>query len=129
MHFIENRVDGVMVLTVKGNLVHKEETDKLQDRILGILDKKMAKIVIDLKNVSMITSLGIGGIIRGLRTVRDQKGEMKLSGVNASVQKIFAITDISYCTNISFLDSQERKVSATKWKVLNNGGRAKSSRV
>ena len=75
MHFIENRVDGVMVLTVKGNLVHKEETDKLQDRILGILDKKMAKIVIDLKNVSMITSLGIGGIIRGLRTVRDQKGE------------------------------------------------------
>jgi len=95
MHFFENKIGNVMVLTVKGNLVQKEETDKLQSRILGILEQKISKIVIDFKHVAMITSLGIGGIIRGLRTVRDQKGEMKLSGVNASVEKIFTITKLN----------------------------------
>lgn len=95
MHFVENKVGSVLILTVKGNLVQKDETDKLQARILGILEKKINNIVIDLKNVSMITSLGIGGIIRALRTVRDQKGEMKLSGVNISVKKVLEITKLS----------------------------------
>ena len=95
MHFVENKFDKVLVLTVKGNLVQKEETDKLQERILSILAKKLNNIVIDLKNVSMITSLGIGGLIRALRTVRDQKGEMKLSGVNFSVKKVLEITKLS----------------------------------
>ena len=63
MHFVENKFDKVLVLTVKGNLVQKEETDKLQERILSILAKKLNNIVIDLKNVSMITSLGIGGCL------------------------------------------------------------------
>ncbi|MCB0281913.1 MAG: STAS domain-containing protein [Calditrichae bacterium] len=95
MHFVENKFDKIMVLTVKGNLVQKEETDKLQARILGILEKKLNNVVIDLKNVSMITSLGIGGIIRALRTIRDEKGEMKLSGVNESVKKVLEITKLS----------------------------------
>ncbi len=95
MHFVENMYDEICVLTVKGNLVQKEDTDKLQERIIHILGGNISKIVIDLKNVGMITSLGIGGLIRGLRTTREKKGELKLSGVNASVRKVFTITKLN----------------------------------
>lgn len=94
MHFVETRIDRVVVLTVKGNLGQKDETDKLQEKIIEILNKGRKFIVIDLKQVIMITSLGIGGLIRALRTVREKEGELKLSAVNASVRKVFTITKL-----------------------------------
>ncbi len=100
MHFVESAYGDACVLSVKGNLVHKEDTDKLQNRIQHILERDICKIVVDLKNVGMITSLGIGGLIRGLRTTRDKKGELKLSGVNASVRKVFDITKLNEIIDI-----------------------------
>lgn len=82
-----------MVVTVKGNLVHKDDTDKVQKKILDVLEQKN-NIVLDLKHVSMITSLGLGGIIRALRTVREKSGDLRLSSVNASVLKVFNITKL-----------------------------------
>jgi len=95
MHFVETKFNEVLVLTVKGNLVLKEDTDKLQDRIVDIVENKSKHIVMDLKHVSIITSLGIGGVIRALRTVKEHKGDLKLSAVNASVKKVFDITKLN----------------------------------
>lgn len=95
MHFVEIAYKDTCVISVKGSLVHKEDTDKLQEKISQILDRDIYQIVIDLKNIDMITSLGIGGLIRGLRTAREKKGELKLSGVSASVRKVLDITKLN----------------------------------
>lgn len=96
MHFVEHKINNVYILTVKGNLVQKEDSDKLQDRLMGVMDANNAKmIVIDLKHVSIISSLGIGGVIRALRTVREKGGHLKLSNVNSSVKKVFDITKLN----------------------------------
>ena len=101
MHFVENKIDGVHILTIKGNLVQKEDTDKLQERLLALMEKNKAKsIVIDLKHVSIISSLGIGGVIRALRTVKESGGHLKLSAVNASVKKVFDITKLNELIDI-----------------------------
>lgn len=96
MHFVEHNIDEVYILTVKGNLVQKEDTDKLQERLMAMMDSNNAKlIVIDLKHVSIISSLGIGGVIRAMRTVKEKNGDLKLSSVNASVKKVFDITKLN----------------------------------
>lgn len=95
MHFVETKFDKVLVLTVKGNLVQKDDTDRLHSRIMEILENNARFIVLDLKHVSIITSLGIGGVIRALRTAKEFKGDLKLSAVNASVQKVFEITKLN----------------------------------
>ncbi len=96
MHFVENKINNVHLLTVKGNLVQKEDTDKLQDKLMDMMDSNNAKlIVIDLKHVIIISSLGIGGVIRALRTVKEKKGDLKLSALNASVKKVFDITKLN----------------------------------
>ncbi len=110
MHFVETKINSVMVLTIKGNLVQKDETDKLQEKILGLLKKDRKNIVIDLKQVSMITSLGIGGLIRALRTVREKDGDLKLSSVNASVRKVFTITKLEEI--IEILDTSDEAVKS-----------------
>jgi len=95
MYFVETKFNNVLVLTVKGNLIQKDDTDKLQSRLLEIIESKSKFIVMDLKHVSIITSLGIGGVIRALRTVKESDGDLKLSAVNASVRKVFDITKLS----------------------------------
>ncbi len=110
MHFVETKINSVMVLTIKGNLVQKDETDKLQEKILGLLKKDRKNFVIDLKQVSMITSLGIGGLIRALRTVREKDGDLKLSAVNASVRKVFTITKLEEI--IEILDTSDEAVKS-----------------
>ena len=95
MHFVETKFGDILVLTVKGNLVQKDDTDKLQSRLVEIIENKSKFIVMDLKHVSIITSLGIGGVIRALRTVKERKGDLKLSAVNASVKKVFDITKLN----------------------------------
>jgi anti-sigma B factor antagonist len=100
MHFVETKINNVLVLTVKGNLVLKDDTDKLQTRIVDIVENKSKNIVMDLKHVSIITSLGIGGVIRALRTVKENNGDLKLSAVNASVKKVFDITKLNELIDI-----------------------------
>ena len=100
MHFVETKINDVLVLTVKGNLVLKDDTDKLQARIVDIIENKSKNIVMDLKHVSIITSLGIGGVIRALRTVKESNGDLKLSAVNASVKKVFDITKLNELIDI-----------------------------
>ena len=95
MHFVETKFNNVLVLTVKGNLVQKDDTDKLQSRLVEIIENKSKYVVMDLKHVSIITSLGIGGVIRALRTVKESGGDLKLSAVNASVKKVFDITKLN----------------------------------
>ena len=99
MHFVETKFNDVLVLTVKGNLVQKDDTDKLQSRLVEIIQKSK-NIVMDLKHVSIITSLGIGGIIRALRTVKESNGDLKLSQVNVSVKKVFDITKLNELIDI-----------------------------
>ena len=95
MYFVETKFNDVLVLTVKGNLILKDDTDKLQSRLLEIIENKYKFIVMDLKHVSIITSLGIGGVIRALRTVKESSGELSLSAVNASVKKVLDITKLN----------------------------------
>ena len=110
MHFVETSFNKVIVLTVKGNLVQKDETDKLQQKIIDFLNKGKKFIVVDLKQVSMITSLGIGGLIRALRTVREKDGDLKLSAVNASVRKVFTITKLEEI--IEIFDTSDEAVKS-----------------
>ncbi len=94
MHFVENKIDNVVLLTIKGNLLVKEDTDKLQERIEDLLSRNEKNIVFDLKNINMISSLGIGGIIRALRSIRAQDGDLRLYDLAERVKKVFEITKV-----------------------------------
>ena len=94
MHFVENKIDNVLLLTIKGNLLGKEDTDKLQERIEELLSRNEKNIVFDLKNIIMISSLGIGGIIRAMRTIRAVDGDLRLFDLTDRVKKVFEITKV-----------------------------------
>jgi anti-sigma B factor antagonist len=91
---IEKEVDDLMIITLKGKLIAQEETAKLHDCIKSVLDRDIKKIVMNLKNLTRISSLGIGAILRALTVVRDSGGDLRLAGLDPNVKNIFEITKL-----------------------------------
>ena len=94
MHFIEEKQNGIYILTIKGKLMGPPETDQMQDKIRTALSENYKNVVIDLKNITWMASLGIGALMRALSTVRNAGGDLRLSGLSEKVKNVFEITKV-----------------------------------
>lgn len=94
MVFIEKEFNDVMILTLKGKLIAAEDSEELHLEIKKVLDRDFIKIVLNLKNLTRISSLGIGGIMRAVSIVREEGGDLRLSGLDENVKSIFSITKL-----------------------------------
>jgi anti-sigma B factor antagonist len=94
MRIIEKMQDEVAILSLQGKLVGSPETDELYDNVKSLLDRKLTNIVLDLRSVSWMGSMGIGAIMRCLMTVRNDGGDLRISGLTDKLESLFSITQI-----------------------------------
>jgi len=66
----------------------------LHDRLHELIDQNKKKVVIDLAKVDWMNSTGLGILIAGLTTLRDNQGELKLACVTDKIQSLLTITKL-----------------------------------
>ena len=84
----------VDVLSLSGKLMGGPEVVEIHNAIKATLDKKVNHIVIDLKDVRWMGSVGIGILICCLTTVRNAGGDLKLSGLSKKVMSLLLMTKL-----------------------------------
>jgi len=94
MHFVQQRFGDVEVLSIKGKLIGSPETDKLHERVKSILTEDIKKIVIDLKHIHWLASLGMGALMRCVMAARAEGGDLYLAGLSEKVKNLFLITKL-----------------------------------
>jgi len=94
MHFVERLDHDVLVISIKGKLTGPPETDLLNDRIQKKLAESRLKIVLNLKHINWMSSLGVGALLKNLREVRDAGGDLRLTGLSDKIKDIFEITKL-----------------------------------
>ena len=94
MHFVEQHFDDVLVLAIKGKLIGSPETETLHEKVTEYLNDKTKNIVLDLKHVHWLSSMGIGAIMRCTMTVRTNGGDLRLTGLSDKVKNVFSITQL-----------------------------------
>jgi len=94
MKLIAEQQNGLAILTLRGRLVGPPETDELHEKIISYLEKGTKKIIIDLRYVTWVSSMGIGAIMRCLMTIRNEGGDLRLANVTAKAQDLLSITKI-----------------------------------
>ncbi len=94
MHFVEQNFGDVKVLSIKGKLSDTPETEQLHEKVKVFLEEDQNKIVLDLKHVHWLASMGIGAIMRCVLTVRNAGGDLRLTGLTEKVLNIFSITQL-----------------------------------
>ena len=84
----------VGVISIEGNLKGGSEVVSLHSTIKKCLDNNTDKLVVDLKGVEWMGSVGIGILICCLTAVKNAGGDMRLSGLNAKVSELLQMTKL-----------------------------------
>lgn len=90
---IKDQGNGIFIIHIKMSEVHTLDVPELKEKLQkAIIDKGIKKLVLDLSEVKMITSSGIGIF---LNINQSLKSGLRLSGPNAEVQKVLELTKVS----------------------------------
>ena len=94
MKLTSREIKDVVVLEPKGKIMGGPDATLLHDQLHDFIDQNKKKVVIDLSKVDWMNSTGLGILISGLTTLRNNGGELKLANVTDKIQSLLTITKL-----------------------------------
>jgi anti-sigma B factor antagonist len=87
-------ISGVTVIDMSGRITLGEGSAMLREMVRDLLSKGQKRIVLNLGDVNYIDSSGIGELVSGYTTVKNQGGELKLLHLTKKVHDLLQITKL-----------------------------------
>jgi anti-sigma B factor antagonist len=84
---------GVLVIEVEGQLIVGNRQE-LKATIQQALDNGERKLLVDFAKTGYIDSSGLGALVSISKKVREQGGELRLSGLNEDLRSLFELTKL-----------------------------------
>ena len=92
MNIIEK--GDVVVIELKGKIMGGPDATILNDKLHEFIESKKNKVVVDLSKVNWMNSSGLGILIGGLTTLRNDNGDLKLTGITERIENLLMITKL-----------------------------------
>ncbi len=110
MKLTSREIGDVIVLEPKGKIMGGPDATTLHDKLHEFIDQNKKKVVIDLAKVDWMNSTGLGILISGLTTLRNNGGELKLANVTQKIKSLLTITKL--ITVFESFDSLDEAVAS-----------------
>ena len=104
-------LDTVTAVAVKGR-VDSTTAEKLRDHLSAVIQSGTARLVIDLKEVTYISSTGFRTLLIAARSVDNAKGKLALCGIGGEVKRLFDIA--SFTELFTILPNRDDAVAAAR---------------
>lgn len=89
---INTRVIGrTAILTLKGH-ISTAESQVLSESLDAVICDNFATVVVDMADVEIITSDGLGALIRARKAASEAGGQLILSGLRGNIRDLFKMT-------------------------------------
>jgi anti-anti-sigma factor len=88
----ERRFGDVAVLLLSGRLVPDEQDVQFRRRIDALVDEGVTKIVVDLHDVTLLDSGGIGVLVAKFLTLRKRGGDLRLARLTNRTHRVLSIS-------------------------------------
>ena len=94
---------GVTVVELTDRKILDEvNISRISERLQGLVAKaESPKFVLDFSNVVHMSSSALGMLITLHKRVREKKGQLRLSGIQAAIYEVFVITRLNEIFEIS----------------------------
>src|ERR1019366_6713432 len=99
-------VDGVAVLTLDGRIVLGEETVALREKVKGLLAAGKKKLVLDVKNVTMIDSSGLGALVAAYTSAKSGGASLRLCNLGSRFNELLQITKLYTVFEVSNTEAE-----------------------
>ncbi len=94
MKLTSREENGVVILEPKGKIMGGPDATILHDQLHDLIAHDKKKVIIDLSKVEWMNSTGLGILISGLTTLRNNGGELKLARVTDKIESLLTITKL-----------------------------------
>ncbi len=108
MKLSDRQENEVTVIELKGNIMGGQDDSLFYDKLRELIEQNRKKIVLDLSKVDWINSRGLGILISGLTTMRNNDGELRLAAIAEKVKSLLILTRL--ITAFEDYDSVEEAV-------------------
>src|SRR5580700_8245974 len=106
----DREVDGVAVLALEGRIVLREETVAFRETVKSLLAAGNKKLVLDLKNVTMIDSAGLDALVIAHTSAKSSGAALRLCNLGPRTNELLQITRLVNVFEVS--DSEADAVRA-----------------
>ena len=84
----QESIGEVAVLKLKGTMMGEPETSDFHEQKFRLLDSGRVNLVLDLSELKMINSYGLGALIAALVTTRKKGGDIRLAHVSKEIDQV-----------------------------------------
>ncbi|OGP87297.1 MAG: hypothetical protein A2156_11015 [Deltaproteobacteria bacterium RBG_16_48_10] len=84
---------GIKVVALSGE-IDMYTSPTLREELMGLINKRVTPLLVDLKEVSYIDSSGIATFVEGLKRMMSYGGRLKLVGLLEGVKEIFSFSKL-----------------------------------
>jgi len=106
LKIVSREVDGVVVLALDGRIVLGEETIGLRDKVKSLLGDGKKKIVLDLKNVTMIDSSGLGAMVTVHSSAKSAGAMLRLCNLGTRTNELLQMTRLVTVFEVSISETE-----------------------
>jgi anti-sigma B factor antagonist len=92
LKLVDREIDGITVLALDGRIVLGEETSKLRETVKNLVSSGKKKLVLDVKNVTMIDSSGLGALVAAYSSAKSAGASVRLCNLGAHFNQLLQIT-------------------------------------
>lgn len=96
LEFVVEEIDALSVLVLRGFL-DLNEVIKFERQIDRLIKNKQINIILDLTQLTYISSAGLGSLVSTIRELRNLGGDLKIGGLSDRVKELletFGFSDI-----------------------------------
>jgi anti-sigma B factor antagonist len=94
LDFAEKESNGVTVVALSGRVTLGDESNKLRTKLKELLGAGKTRLVLDLAEVKYIDSAGLGTLVAGFTTARNQGANLKLANLTKKFDEQLHITKL-----------------------------------
>lgn len=87
-------VYNAVIIELQGNVMGGPEASEFKELLHKLIEEGKKNVVVDLANVKFMNSSGLGMLISGLTTMRNNGGDMKLANVTEKIESLLMITKL-----------------------------------
>ena len=94
MKWTERRVDGVVIVDLKGKLTLGSVDVKLRQNVRDLLDRGERNIRLNLEKVGYMDSAGVGELVASFTTASSQDADLKLLNLTKKTRELLQFTQL-----------------------------------
>jgi anti-sigma B factor antagonist len=98
------------VIKISGKIIGAPDVSGINDVFVELADAGKIQIVVDLQEVEMISSSGLGALIAGMTSLKKKGGNLKFANVSDNILYVLKITRLD--TDFEIFDSGENALES-----------------